>query len=448
MTGRFGPVDADDLVGTTSARLLALGLERRERLTALRLLGLLADHAGADRRIRRHIDDLVAEFDIDPDGLDTSLAALVMAEVLQIDLGTGSMRLIVPSRPAAGGLRAESFLANVARSLDTEATDDLEPVGLRADVDAPRARNAVASASRLLGVAEAGATVRHLVLRERRCTAAPKAGSDDVEIATIHHIPVVLLEPASPRHRRPLRAAAASLIAAVATLVLGASPDFEQRSTSLSSEPALADRPEEVRRPTTTTVRRPATPPSTESEPDTVAPSDAEEATADEAEQTTTPSTRVPGSTAPVARPEQNTTTQDRPDEPDQDPAPGPVSEVPCAPETPVLDVLRISTNETADPIGPSVRGERVAVVRGTAHSSLDEAVVIDAFDVEVLLSDGSTVTSRTTAPIFLAAGQTATWFVEVPIGAPDPELATAHLARWAQADGDPPDAVECTPQA
>lgn len=448
MTGRFGPVDADDLLGTASARLLAVGLERRERLAALRLLGLLADHAGADQRIRRHIDDLVAEFGIDPDGVDTSLAALVMAEVLRIDLDTGSMILIVPSRPAAGGLRAESFLANVARSLDTEPTDELaEPVAPRTSVDAPPARTpAVARAARLLNVVQAGATVRSLVPRQRRQAAAPKAGSDDIEIATIHHIPVVLVEPPGPRHRRPFGAAAASLVAAVATLVLGASPDFEQQTASLPSEAAVADRPDEVRRLTTTTVGRPATPPSTTNEPGTVARSAAEEVTADEVEQSTTARARVPRSTAP--EPEQRTTTRDRRERPEQDPGPGPVVEVPCAPETPVLEVLRISTNETGAPIGQSVGGVRVAVVRGTAHNSLGEAVVIDAFDVEVLLRDGSTVVARRTGPILLAADQSATWFVEVPIGASDPHLATAHLARWAHADGDPTDAAECTPEA
>ncbi|MGH9183591.1 MAG: hypothetical protein ACRDZ9_07265 [Acidimicrobiales bacterium] len=117
--GRWGEI-GDDLVGTASARLLALGVERRTRLDALRLLGLLADHADADRRVRYPLGALASEFHLSLVDVDRSLAALLAAEVVCRD---GPDLIVAAREPRTDGLRLAGFLDNVAVVLGDKPVD-------------------------------------------------------------------------------------------------------------------------------------------------------------------------------------------------------------------------------------------------------------------------------------------------------------------------------------
>jgi hypothetical protein len=113
----------EDLVGTASARLLAVGVPRRNRADALRLLGLLGDHADADGRVRMPFPLLVAEFDLDADQAARSLEELTAVEI--VVRSEGLLRLAAMEPPRLGGIRLADFLALA------ELTDDdleLEPV--------------------------------------------------------------------------------------------------------------------------------------------------------------------------------------------------------------------------------------------------------------------------------------------------------------------------------
>lgn len=111
----WGPID-DDLVGTASARLLASGRARRDRLEALNLLGLLIDHADADDVVRLPLSVLAGEFGVAGDRGKELLEALVAVEVVH-DLGEGIV--VGCSSPAnMSGFRLSRYLTNVATVLD------------------------------------------------------------------------------------------------------------------------------------------------------------------------------------------------------------------------------------------------------------------------------------------------------------------------------------------
>lgn len=108
------------MVGLVSARLLAAGTPRHERLHALSLLGLLFDHADAGGKVRVPLDDIVGEFELPPAQAEQALEALVRVQAVR--RGADGL-LEVGRQPAArGGLRLSAFLANVAVVLDEEHT--------------------------------------------------------------------------------------------------------------------------------------------------------------------------------------------------------------------------------------------------------------------------------------------------------------------------------------
>src|SRR3954453_12772503 len=57
---------ASDLVGRTSARLLAAGVDRSERLDALHLLAILDASIDTSGRVRRPLDHLPGAFELQP----------------------------------------------------------------------------------------------------------------------------------------------------------------------------------------------------------------------------------------------------------------------------------------------------------------------------------------------------------------------------------------------
>ncbi|HEV2768330.1 MAG TPA: hypothetical protein VGV63_11575 [Acidimicrobiales bacterium] len=115
-----------------SARLLAAGTPRRERLEALSLLGLLFDHADAGGRVRVPLDDLAGEFDLPRAQVEAALDALVRVGVVGRD--ADGVVLSGPHPPLAGSLRLSAFLANVAAVLDDQHAEPVPPAPPRSPV--------------------------------------------------------------------------------------------------------------------------------------------------------------------------------------------------------------------------------------------------------------------------------------------------------------------------
>jgi hypothetical protein len=138
------PEAAPDLVGRTSARLLAAGIERRDRLEALHLLAILDASIDTTGRVRRPLDDLAAEFELPPMSVMRSLDHLEHAGAVQRD-GAGVV-LLGTSADGLGGLQLADFLDDVRASFD----DDV-PVRRRATLFA-RGGAALAAAAAALAV--------------------------------------------------------------------------------------------------------------------------------------------------------------------------------------------------------------------------------------------------------------------------------------------------------
>jgi hypothetical protein len=109
---------APDLVGRTSARLLAAGVDRRERLAALHLLAVLDASIDLNGRVRRPLDDLAAEFELAPLDVLDSLEHLERAGAIQRD-GAGVV-LLGASPDGLGGMQLADFLDDVRASFDDE----------------------------------------------------------------------------------------------------------------------------------------------------------------------------------------------------------------------------------------------------------------------------------------------------------------------------------------
>src|SRR5690349_5008236 len=116
------PPDATpDLVGRTSARLLADGVGRLDRLEALRLLAVLDASVDTTGRVRRPLDDLAAEFELSPMSVLRSLDHLERVGAIVRDGGTV---LLLDRDGGIGGMRLADFLDDVSASFD----DDLAPI--------------------------------------------------------------------------------------------------------------------------------------------------------------------------------------------------------------------------------------------------------------------------------------------------------------------------------
>jgi hypothetical protein len=101
----------EDVVGETSARLLATGVPAGRRRRALRLLGVLESVAGPDLRIRRPIPDVAIEFGLDPDAAAEGLDDLVRVGTVELD---GNDLVLLGVEPQVdGALRLHDFLALV-----------------------------------------------------------------------------------------------------------------------------------------------------------------------------------------------------------------------------------------------------------------------------------------------------------------------------------------------
>jgi hypothetical protein len=106
-----------DLVGRTSARLLANGVPRRERLAALHLLALLDASTDAQGAVRRPLDDLAAEFELHPLDALRSMELLESAGAVA-RLDGGWVQLLGRTNDGLGGMQLADFLDDVRASFD------------------------------------------------------------------------------------------------------------------------------------------------------------------------------------------------------------------------------------------------------------------------------------------------------------------------------------------
>lgn len=116
---------APDLVGRTSARLAAQGVERRERLDSLHLLAVLDASADGNGRIRRPLDDLAAEFELPVIAVMRSLEHLEDAGALRRD--GGAVVLLDRDVDGVGGLHLADFLEDVRSALDDRPHQQRSP---------------------------------------------------------------------------------------------------------------------------------------------------------------------------------------------------------------------------------------------------------------------------------------------------------------------------------
>lgn len=110
------PEIAPDLVGRTSARLLAAGVDRLERLDALHLLAILDASTDAQGRVRRPLDDLAGEFDLAPVSVMRSLDHL--EEVQAVRREGGHVVLLGDDPRGLGGMQLADFLEDVRASFE------------------------------------------------------------------------------------------------------------------------------------------------------------------------------------------------------------------------------------------------------------------------------------------------------------------------------------------
>lgn len=124
------PEAAPDLVGRTSARLHAVGVERRERLEALHLLAVLDASTDAAGRIKRPLDDLAAEFELPVVSVMRSLEHLEAAGALRRE--GGAVVLLDRDADGVGGMHLADFLDDVRAALDDQPEPHHSPWPARA----------------------------------------------------------------------------------------------------------------------------------------------------------------------------------------------------------------------------------------------------------------------------------------------------------------------------
>lgn len=110
------PEAGPDLLGRTSARLLAAGIDRRDRLDALKLLAILDASIDASGRVRRPLDDLAGEFELSPLSVLGSLDHLERVGAVRRE---GSHVCILDAEPGrVGGMQLAAFLDDLRASFD------------------------------------------------------------------------------------------------------------------------------------------------------------------------------------------------------------------------------------------------------------------------------------------------------------------------------------------
>ena len=170
------PGAAPDLVGRTSARLLAAGIDRRDRLEALHLLAILDASIDTSGRVRRPLDDLAAEFELAPMSVMRSLDHLEHAGAVQRD--GGGVVLLGTSAEGIGGLQLADFLDDVRASFD-----DHVPVRRRSTLFARggAALAAAAAALAIITLAPSSGVQTPVALRDAGSTTTAADRIDDAD---------------------------------------------------------------------------------------------------------------------------------------------------------------------------------------------------------------------------------------------------------------------------
>ena len=393
----------DDLVGTASARLLAVGATRRDRLRALSLLGVLCDHSDAQGRVRLPLDLLAGEFTVPVDRANKLLQLLLAIEVVAV----GEDGIVVAGQePAAtGGLRLAGFLANVAAVTDDRDND------VRTGV---------------LGPAPAGTS-----------TTAP-GRRREVVLALVAAAVLVMLPLLAPSYDR---AAEFRTIDASPPARIGEAAGGGARSEE-AADPALqGPDPAGVAgsMPASGTDEAPSPPGERLPEAD----SDGGGASGDvgrAGEQTAAPSRSGFGgrpAPAPVAQ-EGASPSATVPRAPSPTVPPLPVPEPPPAP-------LVCPAGEPASSVATVTGGSALlgglpelqpVEVSGTLTNPTDAGVLVESVDVTI----GNPVVAvvpALAAPVALGPGETRTWTVAAPVVglAPEQLTAGAHILRWSWLD-------------
>jgi hypothetical protein len=192
-------------VGEVSARLLAAGIPREERLEALSLLGLLLDHAGAGGRVRIPLEQMVGEFDVPVARAESALAALVrVGAVRRSDEG---IVLVGRQPPPTGGLRLSAFLANVAAVLGEDEPEPrpaspARPTVLLTD-SAPGSDGPTGSGRRRSRPRQPALAALALTAVVLLATLGP-AGEGPTRVRTVGDLPATTAVPATARPRPSL----------------------------------------------------------------------------------------------------------------------------------------------------------------------------------------------------------------------------------------------------
>lgn len=387
----------DDLVGTASARLLAVGATRRDRLRALALLGVLCDHSDAQGRVRLPLDLLAGEFTVPVDRANKLLQLLLAIEVVAV----GEDGIVVAGQePAAtGGLRLAGFLANVAAVTD-DRDDDVRTGVL--DVPTPAGTTTAPNRRRevVLSLVAAAVLVMLPLLAPSYDRAAEFRTVDASPPARIGEAGAGSEEAAGPALQGPDPAEVAGSIPASGT-DQAPSPRTERLPGDSDGGGAFGDvgraAEQTAARSRSGFGSRPTPAPVTQ---DGASPS------------ATVP--RAPSSTVPQVR----------------EPPPAPLV---CPAGQPVSSVGTVTGGSTL--LGGLPEPQPVEV-SGTLTNPTDAAVLVESVDVTI----GDPVVAvvpALAAPVALGPGETRTWTVAAPVVglAPEQLTAGAHILRWSWLD-------------
>ncbi|MBW3579420.1 MAG: hypothetical protein KY431_00085 [Actinobacteria bacterium] len=427
----WGPID-DDPIGTASARLLAAGVSRRDRLDALSLLGLLGDHADHEGLVRLPLSTLAGEFSMPVARADRLLSTLVeVGAVASTDEGL----VVVAWQPSgAEGLRLAAFLANVATVFDQDRSNDDEPE-TGADVVAITAPATVRAGNRASRAREPLVAALIAVAAALVATLAPSSGSlTGLRTVTSSPVPPVLSDrgatPAGPAETTPSAGAAAPSPAG---------------SPWARPAPMLGDLPGEVAPPEASPAVRPTS--AVPSPPGVSGPLPAAGVElAPGSDRLGSPPPPVPSGPLAPTPPGAMRAPTGRSTAAPATPSEAPASAPPVAPSVvcPAVEVPFALVESTLVRPGAldaltGLRVPAVMEVRGTLVNPSGADVVIGLLEVEVRLGEGPIAVFGSPLPRPVPAGGTEAWrvTVTVPPGASEdePGVAEARVLRWSWLD-------------
>ncbi|MBW3644133.1 MAG: hypothetical protein KY441_01335 [Actinobacteria bacterium] len=412
-----------------SARLLAAGTPRRERLEALSLLGLLFDHADAGGRVRVPLDDLADEFDLPRARAEAALEALV--RVGGVGRDADGVVLSGSHPPLSGSLRLSAFLANVAAVLDDQHAEPVpaapprSPVLLADATAGPRAGRG--RRERRVGRRQPALAALALTGVVVLATLGPPS-DPPTRLRTVSGPPTVTTQPSSPAAQRP---------------ALRTNPWV---SWPVSSPPAVPGRDPVAGegepspgpgRDTADASPSPAPAGARGRSGGQPAPATGAEGTASEAA-AGRPSRPPPGEEAPRRR-----TPQSAVSPPAASPSPAaPAPPVRCPAGTPHIVVDSAAVRRAGLDVvpAPGVPTTSVTEVRGTLINPTPATAVIRAF--EVILGSGATAVAvpGPPGPVVLAPGGRHEWTVRTPSTAEPgtvPAVEGARIVDWGWEEAD-----------